>query len=197
MCFSNLELSMLVWRARIEAGSGDQEGALLSLGRQLWRLDEVDRIAVEDIQARRAAGADPDEIEVGLAYRVALRDALDLPAQPGSMLFVEVSGVGPERVEAARARVRANETDEQIAASLAQREFWQEHLQRTQAARLEAADEPFHERMQALLESAESVPEAEYLARVTVVHTERQAARSDVLLALTREALAREVSRAC
>jgi len=197
LCFSNLELSMLVWRARIEAGSGDQEGALLSLGRQLWRLDEVDRIAVEDIQARRAAGADPDEIEVGLAYRVALRDALDLPAQPGSMLFVEVSGVGPERVEAARARVRANETDEQIAASLAQREFWQEHLQRTQAARLEAADEPFHERMQALLESAESVPEAEYLARVTVVHTERQAARSDVLLALTREALAREVSRAC
>lgn len=195
LCFSNLELSMLVWRARIEAGSGDQQGALLHLGRQLWRLDEVDCIVVEDIQARRAAGADPDEIEVGLAYRVALRDALDLPAQPGSMLFTAVAGVGPERVEAALARVQANETDEQIAVSLAQREFWQEHLQRTQASRLEVADAPFHERMQAVLESAESVPEAEYLARVGVVHAERQAARSDLLLALTREALAQDQSR--
>ncbi|MBA6114628.1 MULTISPECIES: NEL-type E3 ubiquitin ligase domain-containing protein [Pseudomonas] len=194
LCFSNLELSMLVWRARADAGVGDQQGALLHLGRQLWRLDALDRIALEDIQRRRAAGRNPDEIEVGLAYRVALRTALDLPAQPGDMLYADVSGVGPSRIEAARARVQSSETDEQVAASLVQREFWREHLERSQAARLEAADAPFHERLQALLEGAEGVPEAEYLARVAAVNNERQAARNELLLALTREALAARVT---
>lgn len=195
LTFSNLELRMLVWRARVDAGADGQQGALLHLGRQLWRLDEVERIALEDIQARRAGGGDPDEIEVGLAYRVALRDALDLPAQPTDMLFAQVAGVDASRIARALARVQAAETDEQVATSLAQREFWQEHLERTQAARLEAADAPFHERMHRLLEAAGSVPEAEYLARVNAVNDERQAVRHELLLALTREALAAGVSQ--
>src|SRR5690606_8271714 len=64
LSFSALELRMLVWQARVDAAAGGQEQALVRLGRQLWRLDEVERIALEDIQARRAAGSDPDEIEV-------------------------------------------------------------------------------------------------------------------------------------
>jgi hypothetical protein len=190
LCFSDLELRMLVWRARVDAGAEGQQGALLHLGRQLWRLDEVERIAVDDIQARRAQGANPDEIEVGLAYRVGLREALDLPAQPGDMFFAVVSGVDETRLEQARERVQRAESDEQVAASLIQREFWQEHLERTQAARLEAGDVPFHERLQALLEGAGTVPEAEYLARVAAVDAERQAARRSLLLEMTREALA-------
>lgn len=190
LCFSNLELRMLVWRASVDAAAGGQQRALLNLGRQLWRLDQVDRIALEDIQARRTAGSNPDEIEVGLAYRVALRDALDLPAQPGDMLFAGVAGVDEARIERARNRVLSTETTEQLATSLVQREFWQEHLQRTEQARLEVADAPFHERLNALLEEAETVPEAEYLARVNVVNDERQVARKALLLQLTREALA-------
>lgn len=190
LSFSNLELSLLVWRARIEAGAGAEQAALLQLGRQLWRLDEVERIALADIQARRASGADPDEIEVGLAYRIGLRDALNLPAQPGDMLFAQVSGVDMARLEAARDQVQAAETDDAIAASLVQREFWQTLLERTQADAFEAADQPFHERLQALLDTAESVPEAEYLARVGAVHAERQAARERLLLELTLKALA-------
>ncbi|MBH3428125.1 NEL-type E3 ubiquitin ligase domain-containing protein [Pseudomonas alkylphenolica] len=192
LCFSNLELRMLVWRARLDAVAGDQQGALLHLGRQLWRLDQVDRIALEDIQARRAAGSNPDEIEVGLAYRVALRDALDLPAQPGDMLFAEVAGVDEARIERARNQVLNTETTEQLAASLVQREFWQEHLQRTEQARLEVVDAPFHERLNALLEEAESVPEVEYLVRVNAVNDERQVARQALLLQLTREALTQD-----
>nr|WP_314478333.1 NEL-type E3 ubiquitin ligase domain-containing protein [uncultured Pseudomonas sp.] len=190
LSFSNLELSMLVWRARVEAGTGGQEGALLHLGRQLWRLDEVERIVLEDIQARRASGADPDEIEVGLAYRIGLRDVLDLPAQPGDMLFAQVSGVDAPRLAGARERVEAAENDEAVAASLVQRDFWQAYLERTEAEAFEVADQPFHERLQALLDTAESVPEAEYLARVGAVDRERQAARQQLLLALTRKALA-------
>jgi hypothetical protein len=41
-----------------------------------------------------------------------------------------------------------------------------------------------------LLDTAESVPEAEYLARVGAVHAERQAARERLLLELTLKALA-------
>lgn len=94
---------MLVWRAQFTADN--PQDVLLHLGRQLWHLDEVDRIAVEDIQARRASGADPDEIEVGLACRQALRDALDLPAQPNDMLFGEIAGLNAQVIARAQARV--------------------------------------------------------------------------------------------
>ncbi|MGY4527919.1 NEL-type E3 ubiquitin ligase domain-containing protein [Pseudomonas sp. TE21394] len=189
LCFSNLELHMLVWRARVDAAGGNQEAALLQLGRRLWRLDEVDRIALEDIQARRADGADPDEIEVGLAYRIGLRDSLDLPAQPGDMLFAEVGGVTAQRLEQARVRVEEAETTEHLAASLVAREFWEEHLLRNHAERLEAFNAPYQERSNRLMEAADSMPEAEYMAQYATLQHEREQARHALLLALTREAL--------
>lgn len=189
LCFSNLELHMLVWRARVDAAGANQEAALLQLGRRLWRLDEVDRIALEDIQARRADGADPDEIEVGLAYRIGLRDSLDLPAQPGDMLFAEVGGVTAQRLEQARARVEEAETTEHLAASLVAREFWEQHLLRTHAERLEAFNAPYQERSNRLMEAADSMPEAEYMAQYAALQRERDEARHALLLALTREAL--------
>lgn len=189
LCFSNLELRMLVWRARVDAAAGDQQQALLALGRGLWRLDEVERIALEDIQARRADGANPDEIEVGLAYRVGLRDSLDLPAQPGDMLFAAVSGVDAQRLEQARARVLEAETTEQLAASLIQREFWEEHLLRTHAERFEAFNAPYQVRSNALMDAGDSLSEADYLARYGELQREREQARRALLLNLTREAL--------
>jgi len=189
LCFSNLELRMLVWRARMDAAAGDQQQALVTLGRGLWRLDEVERIALEDIQARRADGGDPDEVEVGLAYRVGLRDSLELPAQPGDMLFEEVAGVDAQRLERARERVLAAETTEQLAASLLQREFWEEHLVRHHGERLEAFNAPYQERSNALMDAADNVPEADYLARYGELQREREQARQALLLSLTREAL--------
>ncbi|MDF0729625.1 NEL-type E3 ubiquitin ligase domain-containing protein [Pseudomonas entomophila] len=189
LAFSGLELRMLVWRAQADAEAGGQESALLYLGRQLWRLDEVERIARADVQARRAAGSDPDEIEVSLAYRLALRDALDLPAQPGDMAYGEVAGVGPERIARARTQVLAAQTAEQVAQSLLQREFWQEHLLRSHADQFELLDQPFHARLEALLEMAQTQPEGGCLSDMEALNRQRQAARQDLMRLLTLEAL--------
>ena len=182
LCFSNLELRMLVWRAQFAADN--PQDALLHLGRQLWRLDQVDRIAREDIQARRASGSDPDEIEVALAYRLALRDALDLPAQPGDMLFGEIAGLDPQRIAQARARVESTETPALLAQSLVAREFWQEHLLRTERARFDAIDAPFHDRL-AVLMAAETVPEGERVAQMDRIRDTRLQAQRALMLELT------------
>ncbi|WP_164897281.1 NEL-type E3 ubiquitin ligase domain-containing protein [Pseudomonas alkylphenolica] len=119
-----------------------------------------------------------------------MRESPDLPAQSGGMLFAQVAGVDAARIERAHKRVLDAETTEQLATWQVQREFWQEHLERTEQARLEVADAPFHQRLNTLLEEAETVPEAEYLARVNVINDERQVACQALLLQLTREALA-------
>ncbi|WP_028694020.1 NEL-type E3 ubiquitin ligase domain-containing protein [Pseudomonas cremoricolorata] len=194
LSFSGLELHLLVWQARLSAssGGGSEERALLHLGRQLWRLDEVERIALADLQARHADGANPDQIEVALAYRVGLREVLDLPAQPQDMLFAGVSGVDQGRLEQARDQVLAAETVPTLAASLVQREFWQTWLEQRYAERLQALDEPFQARLAALMDEAEAgtSEEGQYLEQMNRVRDERQAARHALLLTLTEQLLA-------
>ncbi|WP_312931826.1 NEL-type E3 ubiquitin ligase domain-containing protein [Pseudomonas sp.] len=199
LSFSSLELHMLVWQARLSARSGavSEQQALLHLGRQLWRLDEVQRIALADIAARRADGADPDEIEVALAYRVGLREPLDLPAQPQDMLFAEVSGVDPARLERARLEVLSAEQPSALAASLAQREFWRTWLEHHYSERLQALDAPFHERLLALMDQAEAsaTQDGDYLQQINAVRDEREAARAELYLTLTQAILDAQTPR--
>ncbi|WP_449432207.1 NEL-type E3 ubiquitin ligase domain-containing protein [Pseudomonas putida] len=196
LCFSNLELHTLVWRARADAVAGNRQEALLHLGRQLWRLDRLDQVVVADIQARQAGGGDPDQIEVGLAYRLALRDEFDLPAQPSDMLFGEVAGVDAQRIEQARERLRRDETPERLADSLVARTFWQEHLMAANRDRFDELDAPFHARCEALTTQAESGNEEGYAAQMNQVRDEREQARRRVMLELTLPLLAADAQPA-
>ncbi|HFL2186546.1 TPA: NEL-type E3 ubiquitin ligase domain-containing protein [Pseudomonas putida] len=182
LCFSNLEVRMLVWQAQQSADH--QADGLLHLGRQLWRLDQVDHIALEDIRARREAGGNPDEVEVGLAYRLSLRDALDLPAQPSDMLFGEISGVDERRTAAALVQVQEAESSASVATSMVERAFWQRYLQRTHGEQLDALDAPFHNRMAALMDER-SVLDGERLEEMNRVRDERGAAQRQLMHELT------------
>ncbi|HEK1684999.1 TPA: hypothetical protein SMR42_001314 [Pseudomonas putida] len=153
--FSDLEVHMLVWRARCEAGQGAEQAGLVHLGRQLWRLDEVDRIIAEDLQARRLAGANPDEVEVGLAYRLGLRDEFDLPGQPLTMSYREVAGVDSVRLDHARTRLLERETDEAVAQSMVWKDFWRTHVVRADQARFDALDMRFHAQLQVIEDMAQ------------------------------------------
>lgn len=195
LAFSNLEVSLLAWRARLNAASGAEEQALMHLGQQLWRLDEVDRIALEDIRQRRAGGGNPDEIEVVLAYRLALRETLDLPLEPSDMLFAEVAGLTPQRISAAREQVLARENPDSLAQSIVDQSFWQEHLQQTERSRLEALDAPYHARIARLMDS-DTVPEGERVAQMEAAHTSRQWARRSLMLELTLAILNNDSSSA-
>jgi hypothetical protein len=186
MYFSNLELRMLVWQA--ESNSDNQEDALLHLGRQLWRLDEVDRIALEDVQARRAGGGNPDDIEVALAYRLGLRDDLDLPAQPRDMLYRRVAGLNAQTITSALAAVQEAETAEAVAQSLVDRDFWQTYLLRTEQARFEESDRPFHDRMEAVMNDA-TVLNGRRVTQMNQIRDERLAAQRTLMLEITRQKL--------
>ncbi|MFJ9990253.1 NEL-type E3 ubiquitin ligase domain-containing protein [Pseudomonas putida] len=191
--FSDLEVNMLVWRARCEAQAGAEQHALLHLGRQLWRLDEVNRIIAEDLQARRADNSNPDEVEVGLAYRLALRDEFDLPGQPNEMTYREIAGVNRQRVAAARTRLLENESDETVAQSLVWKEFWRTHLQRAHRELFEGLSQRFYRRCEVVAEMAEGISYDEALvARQQQIDTlqARDATLTQEAQTLTDDALA-------
>ncbi|PZW82246.1 leucine rich repeat (LRR) protein [Pseudomonas sp. 2848] len=186
--FSDLEVRLLVRQAQQGSVVGNRERALLHLGRQLWRLDAVDRIALEDVQARRAAGGNPDEIEVVLAYRLALRRDLDLPLRINDMLFRDFAGVGMQQVAQARERVLAAESSETVARSLAERDFWCRHLRHVYQARFDAFNAPYHARVEALM-ADRSLSEAARLEQIGQVQETQALAERTMMLEMTRHAL--------
>jgi hypothetical protein len=181
-CFSNLEIEIRVWHAsQGDAASG--ELALFRLARQLWRLDEVDRIAVQDILGR---GGDPDQSEVGLAYRVGLRERLDLPIETTSMSYSAVAGVSQPMLDQAYGRVLAAESPERLVGAAVDRTFWQAYLQRTYPDRFAAMNEPFQQRLQALEDGG-----TDHEALASTIHVDQQVARRELMLELTRQSLGR------
>ncbi|MCV9920398.1 NEL-type E3 ubiquitin ligase domain-containing protein [Pseudomonas sp. BT-42-2] len=183
-CLSNLELKVLVWNARNNI-QGDPESALLDLGKRLWRLDEVDRLAVQDIVAR---AGNPDESEVGLAYRLGLRERLNLPLEVGDMSFRPIAGVDETRLEQAHMQVLEAETQERLARSLVERDFWQAHLERARADEFSRMDEPFHERLEALLDD-QALSDQDKKLQSDAIREEQLAARRGLMLEMTIRAL--------
>jgi len=177
-----------VWQAEVQAQQGEREQVLLHLGRQLWRLDEVERVAMDDVRWRQADGADPDEIEVVLAYRLALRERLDLPIFTSGMSFRAVAGVTETHIEGAARRVLQAETSEQLANSLLDREFWCSHVRRLHAQRFDEMNAPFHARLEAVQEAAD-LSEQQVLQQTEEISQQRQAAERALLLDITRQAL--------
>ncbi|MHC8287090.1 NEL-type E3 ubiquitin ligase domain-containing protein [Pseudomonas sp. XS1P51] len=96
--FSEMEVQVLCFRAMAAATTGlaTLEGQFINLLRGLFRLQEVEGLALADINTR--SGSQPKlydhALEISLAYRVGLAERLDLPAQPREMaprLNVEVT----------------------------------------------------------------------------------------------------------
>lgn len=192
--FRDLELRLLAWRARVQAEEGGQEQALLRLGRQMWRLDEVDQFAQQDVMAREFANRGTDPIDIALAYRLGLREQLELPVLTSGMTFRTLAQVEAPELARARDWVLVNETGTQLASSLIVRDFWQVHLRAAYAARFELLDAPFHERLEAL-QGDFTLPEARRLAEINRVATERQAAERELMMTLTLDALDRQAEQ--
>ncbi|MEB0151154.1 NEL-type E3 ubiquitin ligase domain-containing protein, partial [Pseudomonas sp. CCC2.2] len=79
---------------RISIDPTRQASDLIDLGRRLYRLDKLTKIASEHYTLQMATGGGiADELEVHLAYRVGLARSLDLPGQPQGMMFNALAGV--------------------------------------------------------------------------------------------------------
>ncbi|MFF7860275.1 NEL-type E3 ubiquitin ligase domain-containing protein [Pseudomonas monteilii] len=183
-CLSNLELNVLVWRAE-ESPQGQAERALLNLGRRMWRQDAVDRFAARVVWER---GREAEGSEVGLAFRVGLRERLDLPVEVGSMSFHGIADVTEADLAEAEAAVRQGETEGEVARSLVDREFWQRHLERAHSERFAEVDLPFRRQLDTVLDD-ESLTDEARLEQVDAIGDARRAARRGLMLDMTIRAM--------
>ncbi|WFU23384.1 NEL-type E3 ubiquitin ligase domain-containing protein [Bradyrhizobium sp. CB1717] len=103
--------------AEVENGAYNNKGRLpdlIDLGRVMFRLDALDRIAREKVHALGSGnnGEDIDAIEVSLAYQNKLRERLGLQHVAPNMRFFEVCGVTDADVDSAETSVRNREAAE-------------------------------------------------------------------------------------
>lgn len=186
-CFSALEVRLYLRQSLQQAEPVAARLTRLRVARQLFRLEQVERLAREDVKVRLAQGQHVDEVEVSLAYRTGLAEELDLPGQPRTMQFETIAAVSRQQLAAAAATVREAEATEQLPRFIAQRDFWQEYLRREEPAAFNAVEAPFWGRMEGL--SAEAANEGAYLRDFDRLAEERKAAIEALLLRLTREAM--------
>ncbi|MBV4507457.1 hypothetical protein HU751_021735 [Pseudomonas sp. BW13M1] len=179
--FTDLELRVMVWRARHSELARHPERALLHLGGQLWRMNVLDQVAAE--HALRA-GASSESIEFALAYRIALRSKLDLPIQQDDMLYFGIPNLKPWDLHKATHAVMAAQSADSLAQYLARQPFWQDYLRANHANRLKVPSR-MHEELQRLMDLGDREQE---IARL---HIDNQQREHEVMLQLTREAMGR------
>lgn len=190
--FSRLQIEVLVYKAEKRSAEAGARTQLLDLGRRLFRLERVDQFAFRVIRQRQSAGRRVDDLEVVLGYRIRLAEALRLPCQPHSMRFVSLAAITAEDEREALAAVRAEETPEAVAQSVARQEFWVAYLRVQHHEAFAEIDAAFDARGMQLDEQVESLGSEEYRQRWDELASEREAARHDLALELTREALSRD-----
>lgn len=144
--FSALQVLLLQARAEIGQADHDNRGALLQLGRQLFRLDQLERVAYQDCRQRQAAGEHFDQLALGLGYRVRLRARLQLPAQPHAMRYPDAAELTQAQLEDAFQRVTDAQTLEALTDSLSQREFWRRYLRRAHGRMFDAISADYVQR---------------------------------------------------
>lgn len=187
--FSHLEVRVLAHRSAAGRSASEAQNALVQLGRGLFRLDEVDRAAAQDIQARLAREEFVDEVEIRLAYRAGLAEALSLPGQPAGMRYSKFANVSPAQLNRVRGQVLIAERSSRLAQSLAERDFWQVHLRGLHRQRFAQLNEPFFARMEAFYAARGDMADGEYFEVANQLGVEREAANRRLVSQLTNEAL--------
>lgn len=201
--FSQMEVRALVHRETAGLSQMQSERALMRLGRSLFRLQEIDRIAAEKLKRLRNAFAnDPermeriDDIETYLAYRVGLAGPLQLPAQPLRMHYLPESLVTVEDINAARVEVLSVESADnnaRLMQSLAEQTYWQDYLRNTYFLRFRALVDAQRQALE-LAESLVSegvISENTYLEQCRVLTRDLESKERVLIEQLTQEAFMR------
>jgi hypothetical protein len=206
LSFSYLEIKLMIHNARTLSLDGDEAAALIRLAKGLFRLDEVERIALEDIQGRRDAinarrGLTPvqranlmaqiEEVEVRLAYRVGLKDRLELPGQPKGGRFTHMANVTSDVLDVAARRVLALDDSPEQLQALVGRDFWIEYVRQHHAASFQALNETFIAKQIELDEAkaAGTLEEAAYTSQSETLDLQRKVKEAELVQSLTEDEL--------
>ncbi len=208
LSFSNVEVMAMVHNAKTLAADVNQGAALIKLSRGLFRLDEVEKTALNDIARRtEAINNNPrlstqekaeqiamlEEVEIRLAYRFGLKDKtrLDLPGQPQSAQFIGLGRVSEEVLKATCDNIlKLNNSPAELQA-LISREFWQEYLTQKYREQFEAQGQPFHERLAALHDQhvEGSLGDADYAQQARDLQAQLAIQEANLIETLTRTEL--------
>lgn len=107
LTWNNLQKTYRVHQASEGAYDSDLPG-LLTLGREMYRLEVLDEIAREKVRTLHFV----DEIEVYFAFQTMLAEKLELSTAVREMRFYGVSGVTEDDLRSALARVLSREETE-------------------------------------------------------------------------------------
>ena len=207
LSFSNVEIMAMVYRARTQAMDLKPGAALLKFARGLYCLDELEVIALRDIDQRRRTINSNDnltvdqkaqqlarleEVEVRLAYRYGLKDRLDLPGQPQQVRFAQMGNVTSQMLDAAYAKVVALNNSPAAFQALLSRDFWQDYVTQKYRAQFDAQSEPYQQQLAALHESrvAEALSETVYKAKADDLQAQLAIKESALIETLSRQEIA-------
>ncbi|YCI85733.1 hypothetical protein M1D99_26780 [Pseudomonas sp. R3-41] len=204
LSFSYLEIKLMIHNAK--TAGADEPATLIRLARGLFRLDEVERIALRDIQGRRdAVNANRnltavqrveqlrliEEVEVRLAYRVGLKDRLALPGQPKSGRFIQMANVTEAMLDTAAADILALDDSPSEFQSLAGRDFWVDYVKQAYASSFQVLSEPFITRQIELDEAkaAGTLEDSAYVSQSEALDLQRKIKEAELIQSLTQDEL--------
>ncbi|MGV8917646.1 MAG: NEL-type E3 ubiquitin ligase domain-containing protein [Pseudomonas sp.] len=184
--FNQMEVQVFTRDALRDVPPAERGPTLYRLAQRLFRLHELDNVALQEVQARRAAGRAVDEAEVRLAYRIRLAERLDLPRPPGSMLYEQLAAVDAHNLEAAQAQVLRAQQGSEFMDYAAQRDFWADYLRESHRDEFERLKATFAEEFSAL---EERFPEFndQYFAQLNALTLRQTEAEVNLLKRLTAQ----------
>ncbi|WP_349976336.1 NEL-type E3 ubiquitin ligase domain-containing protein [Pseudomonas sp. WHRI 8519] len=187
--FSDIHVRVLLAQAETDARDPTQRGRLMAFGRQLFRLDLVWQQASRAIMRLGAEGEHVGRSAVSLAYRVRLRERLDLPGQPRAMRYPDSAGVSDEQVNDVLAAVLASETIEALSQSLLSRLFWQTCLREQHRPLFEALNADYLQRRANLRVVRPPIPADQLRSQLADLDDQEQRDAERLLAGLTESYL--------
>ncbi|MEJ5903736.1 NEL-type E3 ubiquitin ligase domain-containing protein [Pseudomonas kermanshahensis] len=150
------DLDVLVIRLQVALRTDGMRGRrvereLRNLGRELFRLDQVDRFAAQHIERLQGRPGQRDQDDIYMAFRVGLAEPLSLYGQPTYLDLQHVDTVTLGDLAEAEAAVHRAETPEALSQFLVQQTFWQDHVRVEYSAQFAAIRRRYGARLAALV----------------------------------------------
>jgi hypothetical protein len=192
--FSEMEVLVLCYQANTAAttGAAPLEQQFIGLLRGLFRLQEVERFALADINTRSGSQQKSYDhaLEISLAYRVGLSERLGLPSQPRTMTSPWNVEVTPAMLERVYQAVLTTERSSALLEWIIGQRFWVEYLESAHQDRFFAVSDRSAQAF-AQLEGQFELTREVASERMNALIDNFQNERRDLLRQLTAPALAR------
>lgn len=177
MEFNQMEVQVFTRQTLRQLPEENRGDALYSLMRRLFRSQRLDSLAREQALGR-------DEAEVRLAYRLRWAQTLDLPQPPRHMLYRTAADINPGELDAALARVYADEGGQPLLDYASQCDFWVAYLRETHAEAFGVLKQEFERSVSGLIDLYPEDSTEQIAARVAEL--EKQFKNSETVLLQTQ-----------